>query len=432
MPVPRRYARLWAERPVFVGLAGLTLAVLLAWPAIDTWIRPLDIGTRVAYYDYGAYSGTVETWRAGEALYVPNEDGGYHGSYLYPPITLLAFVPFTLFPFDVGATLLGVVSIVVLWLGLDGAIAVMGYSLRRWERVVLLGAIVGFHPVLFTFKMGQVPTLLTGLLALAFVTSELAIQRAGASAPPESNSRQAAALAYASGALTTLGSSMKLHYAPSGAHLLRDRRRLVGALGTVGLLVVASLAIFGVQAHLDYLDVLTWGKGWGTSARSPELWMPAYYRPLYVLGPLSLPVRILGVLGVIALALSARQATDATTRWATFALGVAAVPILAPKAYTQDLVILLLPAVVLLGLELLREDGQPWIPILALLLVHVHSFGLWLLVSPPAWLPGGASLTALAGWLQPGLWGTLLLVGLASVRIVQPGFRIPLIASIRG
>jgi hypothetical protein len=212
---------------------------------------------------------------------------------------------------------------------------------------------------------------------------------------------------------------MKLHYAPSGAHLLRDRRRLLGALATAAVVVVTSVAVFGVQVHLNYLDVLTWGKGWGTSARSPELWMPAYYRPLYVLGSLSLPVRVLGILAVIAVSLAARGATDPTTRWATFALGVATVPILAPKAYTQDLVILLLPTVILLGLELRREGGRPWIPVLALLFVHTHSFGLWLLVHPPSWLPGGAALTDVAGWLQPGLWGTLLLVGLAGTHVAR-------------
>lgn len=438
MSIPRRLRALWSDRPGFVALSLLTLAALLVWPILDVAWKTMEFGTQFRYYDFGVYSGTVDSWLSGGEVYQLNEDGNYHGSYLYPPVTLLFFVPFSVFPFSVGATLLGAFSLVLLWAGLEAVVETFGYRLRLEERLVLLAALFGFHPLLFTFKMAQVPTVLTAILCFAYAATEGEADR-----PPSG---------YVGGVLTTLGASMKLFYATAGAHLLRDRRRFAGAMAAVIGLFAFSLAVFGVDTHLAYLDVLAWGKGWGTDPRPPELWMPAYFRPLYPLdgmalpvvgslAVLSLPIRVLGVLAVIALALAARHADDPTTRRATFALGVAVAPLLAPKAYTQDLVLLLLPAVVLLGIELNRPDGRPWIPVLAVGLLHVHSFGLRAVVDPPAWLSPadlvgdlatmvqpeafGTAFPAavrvldvdLVGWLQPGLWGALLLVGLAGSHV---------------
>lgn len=446
MWVPDRFRRLWARYPGTAALAGLTLAVLLVWPVLDVHFKTLEIGTEFRYFDYGVYSGTVDAWLESgplhwgdpEAIYEMNEDGNYHGSYLYPPITLLFFVPFTVFPFYRAGTILGGVSLIALWLGVEAVAAALGYRLRIWERFVLLGALFGFHPLVFTFKMGQVPTILTAALCFAFASME-----AGATEPDADDAGTAVAdgggadaetsgpaavgrrfRSYASGALTTIGSSMKLYYATAGAHMLQDRRRLMGGLATAAGLFVASVAIFGVETHLAYFDVLTWGKGWGADPRTPELWMPAYYRPLYVLGALSLPVRIVGLLALVGLTLAARRADDATTRRATFALGVAVAPLLAPKAYTQDLVLVLLPAVILLAVELDRPDGHPWVAVLAVLLLHVHSFGLrllvdlWTAVDPSTIVPHGTLLEPVIGLLQPGLWATILLVGLAVHRVV--------------
>lgn len=430
----RRLRALWGERPVFLVLSLVTLGVLLVWPLLDTYLKTLEFGTEFRYYDYGAYSGALDRWLDGGDIYVRREDGGFHGSYLYPPVTLLVFLPLRWLDFHVAATVFGLLSVGGLWLGLQGIAASFGYRLRPWERVLALLALIGFQPLLFTFKMAQVPTILAASLSFAYVAMERQAAGGGAAgggavdggavdggAVDDGTAGQSANArwrGYASGALTTLAASMKLFYATAGAHLLRDRRRLAGALATAGALVVVSVAVFGVDAHLTYLDVLAWGKGWGTDPRSPELWMPAYYRPMYVLGSLSLSVRALGVLAVIALSLAARTADGPTARRATFALGVAVVPLFAPKAYTQDLVVLLVPAVVLLGMELKREGGLPAVPILAIALLHVHSFALKFLVDPPGWLPIEPVGSTAAGLLQPGLWGTLLLVGLAASRVV--------------
>ena len=406
-------ARLWSlreRRPLFVALAVVLLFALLAQPLLERHAQELEWTIGFRFHDFGAYSGAVNNWVEGEPIYWEAEDGGYHGSYLYPPIVLLFLYPFSQWTgsFDAGAAAFGLTQIGLLWLGLQAVVSALGYRLDIHERILLLGGIVLFQPALLDFKIGQISTLLAALLCVAFYAHERG--HAGGS----TDHRRLARLA--SGALTTMGSVVKLFYATSGAHLLRNRDRFAGAmlagLGLVGL----SVAVFGIDTHRLYLDVLTWGKGWGPGELGPQHGSVAYYRPLYALGDWSTPAQVLGILGVIGLTLWAR---DAPVSRETFALGVAVVPLLAPRAYTQDLVVLLLPAVILLAVELDRPSGRPEIPVLALLLLHFHAYGREAATGLIDWELTPELVVAHFGLLQPGLWGTLLLVGLAAKRVAD-------------
>lgn len=399
---------LWSRRrdhPWLVGLAILTAVVLGAWHVVDFYLRTHGWTTPMGFNDFGAYSGAVHRWTVGEPLSVPTDSGGYHGTYLYPPITVLVFYPFATLGFQPGAVVLGGLSLILLWVGLEAVATSLGAEFAVWERLALLVMLAGFQPALRDFKWAQISTLVAAGLCFACYTQEL-----GADSSPRS-----AAFQYASGALTTLSSAFKLFVATAGAHLLRDRRRLLGALATAGLLGILSVAIFGLDAHRTYLDVLAWGKGWAAS-KPPAYWdLTAAYHPLHVAGDLALPLRAAGVLGVIALSLAARRATVAPARWATFALGVAAVPVLAPQAALNDLVVVVLPAVVLVAHELEHPRGVPWLPILSVLLVHVQPTVLHLLLREP----GLGGLSGAVAWLQPAAWGTLLLLGLAARRVAE-------------
>lgn len=413
-------ARLWSlrdRRPWFLVLVAALLLVLLAQPLVERHARELEWTIGFTFHDFGAYSTAVHNWTDGEALYQERDDGGYHGSYLYPPVVLLLLYPFVkgFEAFDDSAAAFGATQIGLLWIGLQAAISALGYRLQVYERLLLLGGVVAFQPVLLDFKFGQISTLLAALLCFAFYAHERG--RVGADGPATGSGEDRRRLArLASGALTTSGSAVKLFYATSGAHLLRNRDRFVGAmLAGVGL-VGLSLAVFGIDVHREYLNVLTWGKDWGPGQVGPEHGTVAYYRPLYELGGWSFPAQVLGVLGVVGLTLWAR---DAPVSRETFALGVAVVPLLAPRAYTQDLVVLLLPAVILLAVELDRPSGRPEIPVLAVLLVHFHAYGREAATGLVGRGPAPELVASHFGWLQPGLWGTVLLVGLAAKRVAD-------------
>lgn len=398
--------RLWAirnERPGFVSLVVIVMGAIAAYPVVDLLLRSAEISTAFRYYDFGAYRIAVDDWQAGEPIYEPNEEGGFHGNYLYPPIALPIFAAF-LAAFENPGAVWGVFSVLALWVSLQLAIREFGLSVHPFERLLLLWLLVGFQPILFGFKMGQVSTLLAAFLTLALV---------GLIRDLEGRSRSAAIV---SGVFTTLGSAVKLVYAPSGAHLLRSRRRFAGAMTALFALIGLSLLLFEPATHRGYLEVLLWGKGWGTGSRSPHLWTPAYFRPLLAIESVGLAVRALLVVSTIWLALSA---DDPKADIPTFALGIAIVPLAAPRAYTFDLVVLLPAVLVLLALELDRTDGRPWIPVLGLLFVHVHAYGLFSFVQLSESFLASNALRPLLPVLQPGLWGTVLLVGLAYVRVAE-------------
>lgn len=377
------------QHPWFVGLSLLTLAVLLAYPLLDWWLRNAGVASPFRFYDFGAYPKAVTRWRAGLPIYVTNDAGGFFGTFLYAPAFLLLAWPFALAARGVGPPAMGVGGVLVLWVALQVAVRALGLRLRPLERVVTLWALVGFHPLLLSVKLGQVSGYFVAILCLIL---------AGIAGGGKTGSRGA-------GFLTAL-LVLKLPYAPAGLHLLRDRRRFAWAVGGGLVLGVVSLAVFGLQSHVAYLDVLAWGLTGGGSSRPPTLWLPPYFRPLYLVQSVSLPLRLVGAGLLASLAVGAVDAERET-----FALGAAAVPLLAPRTYTYYLVAMV-PAVVAMVAVELDRDGVPAVPVLALLLAALHAVGLRTLVE----LPLAASTVAL---LQPGLWGALVLVGLGAVRVGQ-------------
>lgn len=415
MPV---LVRLWAlreKRSAFVGISLVTLGFFLMWPFVDWYLRTVEIASQVQFYDFGAYMGALERWHAGESLYKQTADGGYAGRYLYPPIALLLFVPFEEIPFYGAGLLWEEFSLMVLWIDLQLVLADYGLDPRPFERGLLLWVLIGFQPLWFAFKHGQVAIFLGAMLFLALAALERGEQRGG-DGSGFATDRSVSLSRPASGALTSVAAAVKLTYLTAGAHLLCDRDRLLGAIVAGGAIVGISLAVFGVDTHLRYVDVLRWGIESGSGSRSPRLMTVAYYRPLYVVQDVATLVRGLGIAVIAGLALAA---TSGDADRETFALGVAAVPLLAPQSYTYTFVSLLPAIVALLAVEF-EHDGRPLIPVVALLLLHVHAYGLMILVDVlPRWVAFGGTLDAVLGVSQPGLWGNLLLVGLAALRVAE-------------
>lgn len=405
--VRRQYRR----RPTFTVLAIVALAYFLAWPFVDYWLRGLQvaasdeataIATRYRFYDWGAYGSAVERWKEGSVIYEQNEDGGYFGTFLYPPLVLLLFYPFhTYLDFREGAMLWEAGSFLLLWIGLQLVIRELGYRLRWWHRGLLAWLLLGFQPLLFGMKMGQTPAFLVGLLCLAFV----ALRR------QERGSENAS---FVSGGLTAFVGFVKFAYAPVGAHLLDDVDRLVGAIAVGLVLVGASIGVFGLELHRTYVEVLAWGvDSGGGSPRSPHFWLPGYFKPLGWL-PGATALRVLASLAIAGVAVLSEDRTHQV-----FALGLAAFPLVTPTTYTYYLVALL-PAGTILLLTELDRDGRPEIVVAGLVLANAHAYGTrFVAVTLHEAVP---AVRALEPWyyaVQPGIYATLLLAGLAFARAAE-------------
>ncbi|WP_415382710.1 glycosyltransferase family 87 protein [Halosimplex sp. TS25] len=409
--------RLWArrrERPGLVLVAALLLGALLTYPFVDWWLRAnFEFASNFRFGDFGAYNTAIERWHEGESLYRRTEDGGFWGTYLYPPVVLLLFWPFTeLLAFRPAAMAWVLSTGLFLWLGLQALVAALGVDLRWFERLGLAWLVAGFQPVILTAKLGQTALFMGGLLSFAAAAM---IDDGRRSANRADNSLRSSPVALASGAATAVVGIVKFAYAPVGAHLLHDRQRMAGALLALVPVLWLSIRFFDVSSYRTYVEVLRWGVEQGDGgARSPTLWLPPYFKPFAWL-PGAQALRALVCLGIAGLSVLA----PSRARRSVFALGVAAVPLFTPQTYAYYFVALLPVALVLLAVELER-DGYPELVLVSLLLVHLHSYGLKFVVhNVPAAVPAFETLQPAYLLFQPGLWGNALLFGLAARSVVR-------------
>lgn len=392
-------SRLWSlrrERPGFVAISTVTLVLLLGYPAVESVVRSAGLGQPWNYQDFTVYTRAVDAWQSGESIYVPNDDGGFWGKYLYPPIFLALFAPFAQLPHYQAGLAWGLLSLGVLWVAVQLAVTRLGVDLRWWERLLALWALIGFHPLLLSFKMGQTAGFLGALVTFALAGLLTADRSA----------------AYASGIATAFVGTFKLAYAPVGAHLLTDRDRFVAAVVTGLALVGLSIAVFGLETNVAYLDVLAWGVergGGGERVPKPDLWLPPYYRQLHWL-PGALLVRA-GIAAIVSLLALASRGADR----AVFALGIATFLLITPLPYVYYFVAALPAVLASLAVELER-DGYPTIPVVVLLSLHLHSYGLRFLGEYVPKLVGPIPDLAYP-LLQPGLWGVLLFFSLTLYRV---------------
>lgn len=381
----------------FAIASVMTLLSLLAWPLIYAYLVRIGVADSFHHGDFGAYRITVNAWLDGGPIY----EEPYFGGWLYPPVYLLAFVPFASGEFSTAAWVWTIGSVLALWLALQALIASYGLPLRWFERIILLWAIVGFQPILYGMRLGQASMAIAAIMTLALAAFEY------------DNRHRNLGGALVAGALTAVAGSVKLFYAPAGAHLLHDSRRFAGAMIAGVVLGGVSLLVFGVDSNLAYLDVLRWGEDWGRDPRHPRLWFPGYYRPFYVIADFALVIRAALLIGILALVVWTRS-TDGDRE--AFALGIVAIPLLGPQVSVHDFAVVLPAVVALLWIEFV-SDGRPIVPVIALLLLHIQAYGVRVLVSIPPSIPGGSVAGDWAPLLQPALYGNLLLLGLAAYRL---------------
>lgn len=404
------FERTYRTRPRLFWLSVVTLGSLLVFPLVEILLQRAGVVPGFTFYDFQqAFYTAGERFLAGENLYADVQN-----PYVYPPVVALVFAPFTVFSPWVAGLAWNVVSLLVLGAGLLALLRAFDVHLSLPGVVVSFWALVGFFPTILWLKSGQVSGFLVGMFCFAVAAHERSWR-----------DDEAPLLALASGALTAAASVVKPFYAPSGAHLLRDRVRFLGAVVAVGGIVGASL-LLGVDVFADYLAVLLDGKGWGQTATPGGIetditkWGPFFFRPLYLFGPAALYVGLALTVGVAALSLYGRVTDAEQAEYATLILGLTTIPFASPitDLYTVNT---LVPALVLAFIvELRREDGYPEVPVLSALLFHVHAYSLGFLAGfGTQYVPALTALEPVLPILQTGLWGLLLLFGLQVSRLVR-------------
>jgi hypothetical protein len=347
--------------------------------------------------DFGAYYNAAVRWLHNAPLYEPTREipalnAKISGDmpYLYPPVFILIFLPFTFLPPIISGVVWDLIALIFLIWSVSKLISTFNVSMNRKERFIIYLIVTSFAPTITWMKAGQVSGLLAGFLCLSGATLR-------------SNRHRA------SGVLITLGSIVKPFYATSGAYLLRNRKRLITAAISGVIIFISGLLIFGISAHIEYLDVLKKGKGWETAVR-PAKWNAGHFNPFYVLGPLKHFPRAIIALAISALALRSNK-TDVPIEY-IFALGVAIVPLVGPTTNTLALNAVI-PAILMTGFYELEKKGEfPKKIAISMLLIHIHPYTVEFMSKfGPKVYPPLELLTPLIPLLQPALYGMGLLVG---------------------
>jgi alpha-1,2-mannosyltransferase len=415
MPLRADLKRLRGERPWLRRLGLLTAVALAVAPPLalvgvltgrlSAWgvdfkayyLAGLRVRHGVALYDSGAFVATVPEPAATK--------------FLYPPVVALAFVPLTFLPPDPARAVWVTLQLAALFAGVLTLLRAFGHRLSPARSALVCWLVLGFQPVGFLARIGNVSGFLAAGLCFA----------AAVTVAPGGPDRPALG-----GALAALAAFPKPYVAPAGAHLLRDRWRLVGACLAGAIALGIGLLAFGPETHRRYLDVLLAGEG--RNVRGVSEGLPRHFQPFFRFpgARFSLQMGLLVLTAVVAVgaAIAARTgdefAANRRRDAAVFALGVVAVPLVAP-ATTLTLVVAV-PGLLVALLGEWHADGTPELVVVAVLLVQVNVHGLRLLRGYGPRNAPGLPWKALADLVvvQPATVGLLLVFGLLVVRALRP------------
>lgn len=347
--------------------------------------------------DFGAYYNGAVRFLNNAPLYQTTQDTAFLQAqisgdmpYLYPPIFILLFAPFTIFPVVVAGMVWNVSVLLLLLYSVSKLVDAFEMTLTRSHKFLLYLSVISFGPTITWVKAGQISGLLAALLCLS-----------GAALRSQKNT--------SSGILTTVASAFKPFYATSGAHLLRSRRRLLASLVTGLCVLLFGLLIFGLETHLEYLNILLEGKGWETT-KSPDRWNAGHFNPFFILGPLKHLPRIALIFATVGFTLYSNRLKIPIEY--IFALGVAIIPLAGPTTNTLALSAAI-PATAIVGLYELENNRKfPKLLVVSTLLIHIHPYTVEFLSKfGPQIYPNIELATPIIPLIQPALYGMILLTG---------------------
>jgi hypothetical protein len=362
-----------------------------------------------SFFDFGVYYQIGEFVREGLPLYATSLDRiPRTGSrYLYPPVLSLVFVPFTYLPMQTAGYLWIALSLIGLAYAIGRLFRAYYPDRNHWTRLtaIALIAVALYYPTYIWISLGQI----TGILVAALCLVAALIKE-------EENSDQSSWWIVV---LTTIPSIVKTFYAPVGAHLLRSRWRLFWATGLVSAVVVVGLVMFGINEHIQYLNVLAKGKGWSAHAEIKN-WNRHTYVPFYVLGKLALPAKILLSIIIAAVAIFSRRHPNVVTEQYVYVMGVTTVTLVSPTPNLLLLNVLIPVFIILLILEYQVASPLVIIPVAAIGLVQLHLVAIRVYISSMILERFNDSLLeVIIPLAQPGLWAAVSLLCLCVFRVLQ-------------
>lgn len=383
---------------IFLGLVRISLRLIVSDP-------------HLLFNDFGVFYQAAEHVLDGQSPFtagysnIPNTASRW----LYLPIFTVLFIPFVIFPYTVAAVLWTMLSASILFISATWLANNIFNDLTLSEKLLIGVAILMFPPILSALFNGQVTPIITALLCIY----------AGSIYLDDENT-------VVTGGTAAVAGILKPTYMPVGASLLRDYKRLIGAVIVGIILILTGLIVFGIEQHTTFIEILQDGKGWGEEAylapaewRSNSTFMPWYYLFPYKLNIVAnLSIVLLTIFATLRTIRDRRQETEVYV----LALGLMSVPLAHPTPSIMDLSTAVPAIGVLVTAESRRSDGTPALPIFGALLITIHPFVVEFLaghLTRGIPIVGAVAETFLPilPFLSPAVWGSFILFGLTVYRL---------------
>lgn len=310
---------------------------ILSGLAVPVYFFVLSSDTPLAW-DFIAYFAAAEAFVAGDPFIGLTPPFG-DGQYVYPPVAVLGFVPLLILgDWFLAYLVLSLVNLAVL-VGLAilclRELDYLDVQLDRVDEGLIIGfCLVSLYPMI-TLGLGQIDPIVAGLVAVVFLHVER--RRDGVA-----------------GLALALAGVVKLFPAAFGVWLVRTRRWRAAAvgIGSAALVGLASILIFGLDVHREYLRFVTTERSRLTAfaeGLSPDFFDVTLARPLTGLLP-GAPTAVYVILAVAIVvppvALTYRRLDTRRDRHLAYLATITAVIIASPASNLNHLLYLYFPLVV--------------------------------------------------------------------------------------
>jgi hypothetical protein len=362
MSVISRFKQIRECDEVELWLVLLVLFVLVTEPFRYLSVHSVLVGVSP---DFGAYYFAAERFLEGANIYaneLTTSTNGHiihHGRnnpypFIYVPISVLIWIPFTFFPPIVALTLWEMFMVLIVIVSMILLIYSLGVELSIGEIFIVGFSILGFMPVLWGIVGGNVEVLLAAISG-SIVASVIYFDKN-----------------YVAVVLTSIVVVLKPYYAPIGLFAFKrdDRRDIKILMLTILGIFVLSIVLFGIDTHIDWI-----GKVAAESKVSGHISTQSFPGSLFIgIGTFG-KFKWLASASIVATFLyftwKYREEHDLGDEIVS-SLGLVGIILIYPRSYIVTQIVVLYIVVVMLYIESERISGTLHFPMLVLLLVHIQ------------------------------------------------------------
>ena len=354
-------------------LLPLTVALFLFTPIFDVFLIFLGLNSGFKFGDWAAYYqaplryfADAPVYSIEPELFVEQLKNYYNKEltdivlpYVYPPIMLIFFYPFTFIPFKLSFYLFNLISVLFLCYSVVYLVRSFNRNLSQRDTMWLSVAVISFSPVLRAVQLGQVSTILAGLLCFVVAARNVS------SVP------------------AVLVSIPKPYYLPVALYTIQNKKRFFSFVGGIAGAAISSVALLGTKIHIEYVLYVLNRTTRSSHSVEENVWHQATFRPLATFHEIGIPVMLIKIFLFISMVFISilykkyhDDDEDDYIEVYIVCLGICSIPLLTPE---PELLILcsMIPVIIsMVVIESEKNSGRVIFPLASAILIQIHPYSI--------------------------------------------------------